>query len=78
MSAISKSLFLSVDVLFFSSSSSSLSCCRRSFAHLANSSWLLVALSSLWTLRYSVCILRCSAAALAVGTGRKLMSVQSL
>lgn len=34
------------DALIFSSSSSILSCCRRSFAHLANSSWLLVAFRS--------------------------------
>lgn len=64
-------------VLVFSSWSSSLSCCRRSLAHLANSSWLLVAVSSRRTRRYSACVLRCSAAALAVGTGRKLRSVHS-
>lgn len=34
------------DALIFSSSSNILSCCRRSFAHLANSSWLLVAFKS--------------------------------
>lgn len=39
------------DALIFSSSSSILSCCRRSFAHLANSSWLLVAFRSRLTLR---------------------------
>ncbi len=64
-------------ILVFSSCSSSLSCCLRSLAHLANSSWLLVAVNSRRTLRYSACVLRCSAADLAVGTGRKLSNVHN-
>lgn len=48
------------DALIFSSSSSILSCCRRSFAHLANSSWLLVAFRSRLTLRKDSCSSRWS------------------
>lgn len=65
------------DVLAASSCSNSLSCCLLSFAHLANSSWLLVALSSPLTRRYSACSVLCLAACWDVEIGRKLMAVQS-
>lgn len=57
------------DALIFSSSSSILSCCRRSFAHLANSSWLLVALRSFRTVRYRACSSRWSRICFEVPSG---------
>lgn len=64
-------------VLAASSCSSSLSCCRRSFAHLANSSWLLVAFSSPRTFKYSACSFLCCAAVFDVEIGRTLTAVHS-
>jgi hypothetical protein len=63
-------------VLFFSSSSRSLSCWRRSLAHFANWSWLLVALSSRRTDKYSFCFNRCSVNCLETGIGRAVTNCQ--
>lgn len=60
------------DILFFSSSSSILSCWRRSFAHFANSSWLLVAFRSRRTFRYDFCSSRCSRICADVPTGAEV------
>lgn len=66
-----------MSVLFFSSCSSRLSCRRRSFAHLANSSWLLVACRSRRHARNSFCSLRCSANSLECAVGKRFNNVHS-
>ena len=64
-------------VLFFSSSSRSLSCCRRSLAHFANSSWLLVAVNSRRTAKYSACFVRCSENCFDIAIGREVAMRQT-
>lgn len=65
------------DALFCSSCSSSLSCCLFSFAHFANWSWLLVALSSSRTRRYSFWAFLFSTASLDDSRGNRFNMLHS-
>lgn len=66
-----------LNALFCSSFSSSLSCCLFSFAHFANWSWLLVALSSSRTRRYSFCTCLFSTASLDDSSGSRFNTLHS-